>query len=506
MKNSDLPKPLTKPFNGPLLLCVLDGVGESENTHGNAIAAANTPNLDRFYQEYPRCLVRTDGDAVGLPKGQMGNSEVGHTNLGAGRIIHQPLERIKLDMESGAFIEQDNFKQFVKKALNAPKIHLVGMVSDGGVHSHVQHLEGLVQIMDAVGKPTYIHAITDGRDTAPDAAETQMAEFSSFVNKYKNVSVADVCGRFYAMDRDNREERTEAAFNLYTKAGGHHAASAIDAIKEAYTRDEMDEFITPTALTDQGTIEHGDVVLFFNFRADRMRQIVKAFIDFGQVDITTMTEYDETFGDHVNVLYPPTQLQNTMGEVIANAGGTQLRIAETEKYAHVTFFFNGGEEKPFIGEDRIMVPSPKVRTYDLQPEMSLPELTDKLCGAIKANKYDVIICNVANGDMVGHTGNFDAAVKAMEAVDVFLGKVEAALKDVEGEAFITADHGNVEQMLDEAGNPATSHSTLPVPLFYMGRKAKLKNGRLCDIAPTMLKTLGHNQPKEMTGECLIDFS
>jgi len=504
MTDSRFSKPFSKPFKGPLVLCVLDGFGENPSHHGNAIAAAHTPNLDRLYQTYPRSLLRTDGEAVGLPEGQMGNSEVGHTNLGAGRITHQPLEQIKIDMTSGAFIEKDTFKAFMKQALSAHKLHLVGMVSDGGVHSHIEHLIGLAQILNLVGKPTYIHAITDGRDTAPDAAASQIPLFEAAIKPLNNVKIADICGRFYAMDRDKRTERTAAAFALYTKGeAAHTAPDATKAVKAAHLREETDEFITPTLLDAAGKIEAGDAVLFFNFRADRMRQIVKAFIDKGGLSLATMTDYDETFGNHVTVLYPPRTLENTLGEVIAKKGGTQLRIAETEKYAHVTFFFNGGLEAPFTGEDRIMVPSPKVRTYDLQPEMSLSELGEKLFAAIRSQKYDVIICNVANGDMVGHTGVFAAAVKAVEAIDSFLGGLEHALKDAGGEAFITAGHGNVENMLDADGNPATAHSTLPVPLFYLGRKGALKNGRLCDVAPTMLYALGQPQPKEMTGKCLL---
>ncbi len=501
-----------KPFKGPMMLCILDGFGEAPSTAGNAITQANTPTIDRFHNTYPHSTLLTHGKAVGLPDGQMGNSEVGHTNIGAGRIVHQALEQIRLDLETDAFADKPTVKKFLAQSNDSRAIHLIGMVSDGGVHSHSEHLLKLVELLNKLNKPIYIHAITDGRDTPPDAALEQINLFEEDIKELDNVAIASICGRFYAMDRDSRTERIDQAFNLYTTDNSKYQAdNATTAIINAYKRDEGDEFISATALpplASGGKIENGDSILFFNFRADRMRQIVRRFVDTDiNLTIATMTNYDEQFANKTIVLYAPLQLNNTLGEIISNIGGTQLRIAETEKYAHVTFFFNGGEEQPFNGEDRIMVPSPKVHTYDLKPEMALPEVSEKLFDAIINKNYDIIICNIANGDMVGHTGNINAAIKAVEAIDTFLSGLEKAIKQANGELFITADHGNCDEMLDNNGNPDTSHSINPVPFFYIGREnASLKNGKLCDIAPTILKAMGLEQPTEMTGKCLISFA
>lgn len=488
------------------VLCVLDGVGENPDPIGNALAQANTPNLDRFYSTYPHSQLLTHGEAVGLPEGQMGNSEVGHTNLGAGRVVFQMLERIRNDMHKGDFAEREQVKALTKQAKNSPAIHIIGLVSDGGIHSHADHLIGIIKALAPLEKPIYIHAITDGIDTSPRDGKNQLAEVEKAIKQYGNVKIADVCGRFYAMDRDNRDERTHLAYDLYADGkADHKAENPQQAIQQGHDRTEDDNFILPTAIDGGKAISKDDTVVFFNFRADRMRQIVGAFIDGGYKHIFNMTQYDKSFSDNVTVIYPPEAIANTLGEVVANAGKTQFRIAETEKYAHVTFFFNGGVEQPFEGEDRKIIPSPKVRTYDLQPEMSIAEVGKELFGAIRSGQYDMIVCNIANGDMVGHTGDFDAAKKAMEAVDVFLGGLEEAIKANGGHLLLTADHGNCEKMLDENGETVTSHSMFPVPLFYVGpEKVTLKKGVLADIAPTMLHLMGLEKPTEMTGKNLIE--
>lgn len=505
----------------PYLLCILDGVGENASAKGNAVLAAHMPFYNSLRETCPRSTLLTHGAAVGLPAGQMGNSEVGHLNIGAGRVLLQYLERIQTDIEEARFEAIPLVADFLKQAENLRAVHLIGLLSDGGVHAHMEHALGVARLLNSRGITTYIHAILDGRDTAPQAALEQLAIFEDAVNYMEHVKIASAVGRFYSMDRDKRWERTEKGYNLMTLARAeYHATTLKEAIEAAYARGEGDEFVEPTtlpALVEGGTIQEGDGLLFFNFRADRMRQIVRCFIDtafdgFAREKIVrpaavlTMTDYDATFADRVGVIYPPQKHSGLLGEVVSHAGLTQLRMAETEKYAHVTFFFNGGEETPFNGEDRILVPSPKVRTYDLQPEMSLPELGDKLLAAIEAGTYDMIICNVANGDMVGHTGSLDAARKAMEAVDKFLAKIIPALQAHGGEALITADHGNCEQMIDADGGTHTSHTLNPVPFIYVGRKgATLDNGRLCDIAPTLLGMMNLPKPPEMDGTCLIHF-
>lgn len=499
------------------ILCILDGVGENPNTHGNAVAAAHTPTFDRFYKTHPHSQILTHGKAVGLPEGQMGNSEVGHINLGSGRAPLQQLEAIEHSLNTD-FLEKLEVKKLLKTLEKSRCLHLIGMISDGGIHSHVNHTLGLIKTLSplcaAQKKPLYIHIITDGRDTPPKAAQDQIIHFASTIKPFKNAYIASVCGRFYAMDRDNREERTNAAFNLYTKGTG--AADAINptapdvltAIQTAYAHNQTDEFIKPTALTPlkEGLLQKEDTLLFTNFRADRARQITHAFIKARYPNIFTMTEYDSKFNNAVNVLYPSAPLKDTLGEVVAKAGKTQLRLAETEKYAHVTFFFNGGREEPFKGEERALIPSPKVRTYDLQPEMSLAAVQTRLTKAILEQKYDLIVCNIANGDMVGHTGNFNAAIKAVEAIDSFLNTLEKTAIKTKANLLITADHGNCEHMLNTDGSPVTSHSKYPVPLFYIGpqQNIALKNGALSDIAPTVLTLMGLPPAAEMTGHNLIE--
>ncbi len=511
------------PAKGPILLCILDGFGLNPQTEGNAIAQAKTPTYDQLMATAPHSELLTHGPHVGLPEGQMGNSEVGHMNLGAGRAILQNLERISRDLSDGAFAQSQAYKNALPKLESSRAIHLFGLVSDGGVHSHLTQALMLAKELDKIGKPIYLHIILDGRDTAPRAAKQQLPDFLAKAANIKNLHIADVCGRFYAMDRDKRWERTTAAYNMYTqgKAAFDGGADAMAALAAAHVRDEDDEFIQPTALPalkEGGTVQDGDALVFFNFRADRMRQLVAAFTQDDLDDmprdvrpklatVLTMTEYDKALGDDVEVMFGPQLIRNLLGEIVALEGKRQLRIAETEKYAHVTFFFNGGREEPFQGEDRILVPSPKVRTYDLQPEMSLPELTNKLVAAIESGTYDLIVCNVANGDMVGHSGILDAGIKAVEAIDVFLDKTLTALKLAGGQALITADHGNIEEMTDQTGARSTQHSTNPVPFIYVGQnKATVKNGKLADIAPTILTLMDIPIPMDMDGTCLVTFS
>ncbi|MBI1363260.1 MAG: 2,3-bisphosphoglycerate-independent phosphoglycerate mutase [Proteobacteria bacterium] len=511
-----------QPFHPPLLLCILDGFGLSDRTEGNAIKAANTPVLDGLLATCPHSKMMTHGPFVGLPEGQMGNSEVGHMNLGAGRVVLQNLERIQRDLDNGALAKSAPYKAALADLNKSRAIHMFGLLSDGGVHSHMDHAAALAAELDKLDKPVYIHAILDGRDTPPRDAKKQLPDFLKKIKGLKNVKIADVCGRFYAMDRDKRWDRTQAAYDMYTQ--GHAAFEGVDilaALASAHVRGEDDEFVQTTALPplkDGGTVQNGDALFFFNFRADRMRQIVRTFIDAELTDmpramrpklttVITMTEYDSTFDGRVRVMFAPELHRNLLGEILAQEGKRQLRIAETEKYAHVTFFFNGGRDEPYNGEDRILVPSPKVRTYDLQPEMSLPELTDKLVAAIESKQYDFIVCNVANGDMVGHSGIMEAGIAAVEAIDTFLDKVLLAVKRAGGEAMITADHGNIEEMLDDKGGRSTQHSTNPVPFIYVGRTgAKVKDGRLADVAPTVLTLMGLPIPMDMDGSCLVSFS
>jgi len=506
----------------PTALIILDGYGDNPASNNNAIFHAKTPIMDRLRAEFPSSQIHTDGLHVGLPEGQMGNSEVGHMNLGAGRIVYQDFTRVTQAIKDGSFFLNPALTTAVDNALDKKgAVHLMGLLSPGGVHSHEEHLFAMAELAAKRGaKQIFLHAFLDGRDTPPRSAK---ASIEAAERKFKELGVgriASLIGRYYAMDRDNRWDRVEQAYNLLTLGQAEfHAESALEGLEAAYNRDENDEFVKATTLGLPCQIEDGDAVIFMNFRADRAREITRAFTetDFKGFarrawprfsSFIMLTQYAEDI--NAPAAFPPANLANTLGEYLANLGKTQLRIAETEKYAHVTFFFSGGREECFTGETRILVPSPQVATYDLQPEMSAPEVTDKLVEAIHSGKYDAIICNYANGDMVGHTGNFDAAVKAVETLDACIGRVVEALQAVNGQAFITADHGNAEQMLDETtGQAQTAHTTFPVPLIYLPQKNRkaclLDGGRLSDLAPSMLKVMGLEQPEEMTGRALVEF-
>ena len=476
-------------------LIIMDGFGIGENdSHKNAIAAARIPNLFRLMGEYSVTSIGASGLDVGLPDGQMGNSEVGHTNIGAGRVVYQML--VKIDSA----------------------LHLIGLVSDGGVHSHMSHIMGLIEMAHRHGlKKVYLHALLDGRDVDVTSGAGFVKQVADKLNEYGIGKVASVGGRFYAMDRDKAWDRVEKGYAAMVYGEGNQAEDAVEAIEERYKNGVTDEFVVPTVCAKEGMVKANDSVVFFNFRPDRARQITRAFVDpdfdgferrngFFPLYYVCMAQYDATM-PNVHVAYPPEKLTMTMGEYLSVNGKTQLRIAETQKYAHVTFFFNGGEEKQFEGEDRILIPSPDVETFDLKPEMSAYEVTDAVLKAIDEDKYDVIIMNYANCDMVGHTGVMDAAIKAVKAVDECVGKVVDALVKKGGKAIVTADHGNADKMVDEEGKPFTPHSTNPVPAIVIDPtcpKHELREGgRLCDLCPTMLKMMGMPQPKEMTGESLF---
>ncbi|MEE3355660.1 MAG: 2,3-bisphosphoglycerate-independent phosphoglycerate mutase [Candidatus Weimeria sp.] len=506
----------------PVVLMILDGFGINDNPKANAVAAAKKPVLDGLMKDYPFVRGLASGLSVGLPDGQMGNSEVGHMNMGAGRIVYQELTRITKEIEDGTFYDNEELKKaFANAKEKNSAVHFFGLLSSGGVHSHNSHLYGLLNMAKKEGvDKVYVHAFLDGRDTAPTSGEGFLAELEEKMQEIGVGKVASIHGRYYAMDRDNRWDRVALAYNALTKGEGNKAASSADAIKASYADEKTDEFVLPTIIEENGapvaTIEDGDSVVFFNFRPDRAREITRAFCadDFdgfdrgARKDVTfvTFTEYDATIPNKM-VAFKKVELTNTFGEFLANNGMTQARIAETEKYAHVTFFFNGGVEEPNKGEDRILVKSPKVATYDLQPEMSAPEVCDKLTDAIRSGNYDVIVCNFANPDMVGHTGVIDAAVKAVETVDACVGKAVEALKEMDGVMFICADHGNCEQMLDyETGEPWTAHTTNPVPFILVNADPSYglkEEGRLCDIVPTMIELMGMEKPAEMTGESLL---
>ena len=502
----------------PLALLILDGWGHREDTHQNAVHHANTPVLDKLYAQYPHGLVSGSGYDVGLPDGQMGNSEVGHINLGSGRIVYQELTRISKSIADGEFNDNPALAEAVDKAIAVDgAVHIMGLMSPGGVHSHEEHIEAMCRMAIARGaKKVYLHAFLDGRDTPPRSAEGSLAHFEAMFAELGTGKVASIIGRYYAMDRDNRWERVSQAYELITEGKSQYQSnSAVDALNAAYARDENDEFVAATTIGDAVSLNDNDALIFMNFRADRARQITRSFVDADfdgfertvtpKINFVMLTEYAADI--KAAIAFPSSDLVNTLGEVIQNNGQTQLRISETEKYAHVTFFFNGGKEQPFAGEDRILINSPKVATYDLQPEMSSTELTDKLVEAIESTKYDYIICNYPNGDMVGHTGSFDAAVKACEAVDTCLGRVVEALDKVNGECIITADHGNAEQMVDTTtGQAHTAHTSELVPFVYVGRDANIREGgRLSDIAPTMLHLTGQVIPEEMTGKPLVEL-
>ncbi len=501
------------------MLMILDGYGTNTNEKGNAVELANTPNLDKLKLTSPTTEVFTSGLSVGLPEGQMGNSEVGHTNIGAGRVVYQELTRITKSIEDSDFFSIEEFNKAIDNCKkHGTKLHIMGLVSDGGVHSHIRHLYGLLEFAKRKDfENVFIHCFLDGRDTPPASAEGYIMQLEEKIKEKSIGKIASISGRFYALDRDNRWERVQKAYDAIVNGKGETAKSPISAIESSYQKEIFDEFIQPTVILSGekpvATIENNDSVIFFNFRPDRAREITRTLVDKSFKDFETknldlyfvcMTQYDESM-PNVNVAFKPTALINTYGEIISKNGMKQLRIAETEKYAHVTFFFNGGEEKQYEGEDRVLVPSPKVETYDMKPEMSAYEVTEKVVECIKSKKYDTIILNYANPDMVGHTGNLEAAIKAVETIDNCVGKVVEAIKEVNGVVLITADHGNSEQMVDyKTGEPYTAHTTNPVPLILVGmEKAKLKPGKLSDLAPTMLEIMGIPKPSEMTGESLL---
>ena len=500
----------------PVALLILDGFGKNDADYGNAIAAANTPNLDRYFRECPNTLIGASGLDVGLPDGQMGNSEVGHTNIGAGRVVYQMLVKITKDIQDGVFFKNPALLHSMENCKkNGSALHLIGLLSDGGVHSHNEHLYGLLKMAKDHGlTKVYVHALLDGRDVPPSSAADYMRQLVAKMEEIGVGQVATVMGRFYAMDRDFAWDRVEKAYAAMVYGEGVKGGCPVAAIEDSYKNGVTDEFMLPTVTRPDGAIKENDSVIFFNFRPDRARQITRAYVDpafdgftrrkgFFKLHYVCMAQYDATM-PNVEVAYPPEALTMTFGEYLSQCGKTQLRIAETQKYAHVTFFFNGGEEKTFAGEDRILIPSPDVETFDLKPEMSAYEVTDAVVKAIESDKYDAIILNWANCDMVGHTGIFDAAKAAVEAVDECVGRtVEAVLKKG-GAALITADHGNAEKMYEPDGSPFTAHTTNPVPLILAGCPCTLKEGgRLADLAPTMLQLMGLPQPAEMTGESLI---
>ena len=500
----------------PVALIILDGFGLRDETAGNAVKAAKMPNLDRLYNTYPHNTLEASGLGVGLPEGQMGNSEVGHLNLGAGRIVYQSLTRINLAVKNGELKNDSVIAEGCKHALeNNKKIHVMGLLSPGGIHSHNEHMYALVEAAKEQGaKEVYVHAFLDGRDTAPKSALEYVEALEAKLAEIGLGKVATVSGRYYSMDRDKNYDRTQLAYDAMTQGTGEKFESAKAGVEASYKNDILDEFVVPFVVDADGLIQDGDTVIFANFRPDRAREITRTFVDtafdgfdrgegFKRVHYVCMTQYDAKM-PNVFVAYAPETLENTFGEYISSLGVRQLRIAETEKYAHVTFFFNGGVEKMYEGEDRILVNSPKVATYDLQPEMSAYEVTDKVIEAIEKQIYDVIILNYANCDMVGHTGVFEAAVKAVETVDECVGRVVEAVSSVGGVSVITADHGNADKMLEEDGvSPFTAHTTNTVPFVIVGADVTLRDGKLCDIAPTMLDLMGVNQPDEMTGESLI---
>ena len=504
----------------PLILIIMDGFGINESDYGNAIHAADKPNIDRLFARWPKTQIGASGMDVGLPDGQMGNSEVGHTNIGAGRIVYQELTRITKTMHEGGFAKNEAFTAAIENCRkNGSALHLMGLLSDGGVHSHNSHLYGLLRMAKEAGlTDVYVHCFMDGRDVPPSSGKEYVEELLAKMEEIGVGKIATVMGRYYAMDRDKRWDRVEAAYNAIALGEGKHAASADEAIAASYKDGVTDEFVVPCVIGDYKGLEEGDAVLMANFRADRAREILYALADREFTGFARkkeirlsmavgLTEYSVDHNRFMKTMFGPEALKNIFGEVVADHGLTQLRIAETEKYAHVTFFFNGGEEKEFPGESRILVPSPKVATYDLKPEMSVYEVTDNLVDAIENKKFDVIICNFANGDMVGHTGKMDAVLKAVAAVDECLGRVVKAIKDVDGVLLVTADHGNAEKMVDEkTGEPYTAHTVGKVQAILINGPKEItamKDGKLADISPTLLELLNIPQPKEMNGQSLL---
>ena len=509
----------------PYAIIIMDGYGLNPDANGNAIAMDGSLNVHALQKEYPSATLGASGRSVGLPDGQMGNSEVGHLNMGAGRIVYQDLTKITKEIEDGEFFENPALIKAMDSAKeNGKQLHLWGLLSDGGVHSHITHLFALLEMAKRRGVPqTFVHCFMDGRDVSPTSGAGFAEELQAEMDKLGYGKIASVCGRYYAMDRDNNWDRIEKAYDMLTVGTGIHAGNAAEALRASYAGGVTDEFVLPTNIVENGKpvalVEEGDSVIFFNFRPDRAREITRAFSQdpfvvpkgiaferktgFLHPEYVCFTVYDAEY-KNVAIAFPKQSLHNTLGEYLAKMGKKQLRIAETEKYAHVTFFFNGGVEDVFPGEDRVLVPSPKVATYDLQPEMSAFEVADKCVERIESGAYDVIILNFANCDMVGHTGVYDAAVKAVETVDTCVGKVVEATRAMGGIAMITADHGNAEEMSKSVGSPMTAHTTNLVPFILVGADAQLHPGRLADIAPTILDIMGLECPPEMDGKSLID--
>ena len=506
----------------PLALVILDGWGYREDAQNNAIANAKTPVMDGLIANEANTLISASGLDVGLPDGQMGNSEVGHTNIGAGRVVYQDLTRITKSIADGDFFETEALVNAMDKAIQAGKaVHIMGLMSPGGVHSHEDHIAAAIEMAANRGaEKIYLHCFLDGRDTPPRSAQHSLERFDALFAELGKGRTASLVGRYYSMDRDNNWDRVEVAYNVLTQANGEFTtATAVEGLEAAYARDENDEFVKATEIRAEGqasaAMEDGDAVIFMNYRADRAREITRAFLadfagfernTFPAVEFVMLTQYAANID--LAAAFPPASLENTLGEWLSKKGKKQLRISETEKYAHVTFFFNGGVEDEFDGESRSLVASPKVATYDLQPEMSSPELTEKLVAAIKSGEFDTIICNYPNGDMVGHTGVYDAAVQACEALDGCIGQVVEAIREMDGQLLITADHGNAEMMINpETGGIHTAHTNLPVPLIYVGNKSlTLKDGgKLSDLAPTMLAMSDIEIPAEMTGQVLFDL-
>ena len=499
----------------PVMLCIMDGFGCRDDARANAIDTARTPNLDKLFATYPHTQIGASGMDVGLPDGQMGNSEVGHTNIGAGRVVYQELTRITKAIRDGEFFDNEVLKAAMENAKKpGAALHLYGLLSDGGVHSHNTHLYGLLEMAKREGvENVFIHCFMDGRDTPPASGKDYVKELMAKCEEIGVGKIATICGRYYAMDRDNRWDRVQKAYNALVLGEGETAACGVCAMQNSYDAGNTDEFVLPTVIEGTGRIKAGDSVVFFNFRPDRAREITRTLVDpefngfersFFPLNYVCFTQYDATM-PNVEVAFKPQSLKNTLGEYLAACGKTQLRIAETEKYAHVTFFFNGGVEAACENEDRALISSPKVATYDLKPEMSAYEVAEECCARIASDKYDVIILNFANCDMVGHTGVFEAAVAAVEAVDTCAGKVIDAVLAKGGCVLLTADHGNADYMADEDGTPFTAHTTNPVPFLVAGagEVALREGGRLADIAPTMLKLMGLEQPAEMSGESIV---
>ena len=502
------------------MLMILDGFGINENEKSNAVKLANMPNWNKIIRQNPNTTISTSGLDVGLPEGQMGNSEVGHTNIGAGRIVYQDFTRITKSIEEGDFFSNKELNKAIDNCIkNKTNLHVMGLLSDGGVHSHVRHLYAILELAKRKDfENVYVHCFLDGRDTPPSSAETYITELEKKMAEKGVGKIATISGRFYSMDRDKRWERIKESYDAMVRGIGEKSNSAVKAIEESYQKEIFDEFVKPTVICN-GTepiakISKNDSVIFFNFRPDRAREITRTLVDdkFNEFEtenlnlyFVCLTQYDATL-PNVHIAYEPNVINNTFGQYISKKGLKQLRIAETEKYAHVTFFFNGGEEKQYKNEDRILIPSPKVETYDLMPEMSARQVTDKVVEAINSEKYDSIILNYANPDMVGHTGNLEATIKALEVLDECIGRVVEAIQKHNGVLLITADHGNAEQMIDYVtGDPHTAHTTNVVPLVILGMEnIKLKKGRLSDLAPTMLDIMELEKPKEMTGESLIE--